>query len=115
MHEYAIVKELVKNLTEISKQKNIEKISEIYLELGEFSGYTKESIEYYFNSLKESNQLLFKSRLIFSKSTGHDLLIKKITEKTMYKFFTIEPLITYFLDKISEVKRIKELYIRFTN
>ncbi len=55
---------------------------------------------------------------IFNETNFYEYLhniIKKLTGKTLYKFFTIEPLIAYFFDKLLEVRKIKELYIKFTN
>ncbi len=72
MHEYDITKELVKQISDILKDKNIKSQLKIYLELGQLSTFSMEPIEFYFEQLSKDNQILNKlnTKLIITSISG---------------------------------------------
>ena len=78
MHEYAITKELFRVAREAAQKNNMKNIREIVVELGNLSGYVAESIQYYFEELKQSRDTLHKAQLKFKEVNGTDINIKSI-------------------------------------
>lgn len=52
MHEFAVTKSLVDLCNQEAKKNRIEKIHKIYLRVGRFTGFSPDSIQFYFEHLK---------------------------------------------------------------
>ena len=78
MHEYAITKELLRNAREAAKDRGLEYVKKIYLDLGLMTGYEKESILYYFNELKIGGDYIKDAELIVNEVPTKGIKITKI-------------------------------------
>jgi hydrogenase nickel incorporation protein HypA/HybF len=70
MHELAITTTLVRMIQEECKKKKVVNPKKIELELGRFTNYKKEPIEFYYDLLKKEIPLLEKSELIIREIKG---------------------------------------------
>jgi len=52
MHEYSVTKSLVDLCNKEAKENKITKVCKIYLKVGKFTGFSPDSIEFYFEHLK---------------------------------------------------------------
>ena len=52
MHEYSVTKSLVELCNREAEKNNIGMIAKIYLKVGKFTGFSPDSIEFYFQHLK---------------------------------------------------------------
>ncbi len=56
MHEFSVTKSLVDLCRKEAKQSGISKISKIILKIGKFTGFSPESISFYFDYLKPNTE-----------------------------------------------------------
>jgi len=56
MHEYSVTKSLVDLCNKEAEQNNIKTICKIYLKVGKFTGFSPDSIKFYFEHLKANTK-----------------------------------------------------------
>jgi hydrogenase nickel incorporation protein HypA/HybF len=66
MHEYSIMSQVVKTILEEGEKNRLRSISSVYLEVGELSFLSEESLRFCFSTLVENN-ILSNSELIIQK------------------------------------------------
>jgi hydrogenase nickel incorporation protein HypA/HybF len=56
MHEYSVTKSLVDLCNKEAEQNDIKLVSKIYLKVGKFTGFSPDSIQFYFEHLKPNTR-----------------------------------------------------------
>jgi hydrogenase nickel incorporation protein HypA/HybF len=84
MHELSATKEMISLVLKECRNRRIIKLNRITLEVGAFTTFKKEPIEYYFSELKEENELLKACILEISEIPGI-ILCKECGKKTILK------------------------------
>jgi len=86
MHEHNITNEVVHQILHECEDRGITKPKQIVVELGTLTGYKKESVLFYFDSIKKEEPLLKNAKLHIVEIPG------KIFCKICKKEYMIEPL-----------------------
>lgn len=68
MHEYSVTKSLVDLCNEEAKQHGIARVRKIYLKVGSFTGFSPDSIRFYFDYLKPGTKCA-EAKIVFEKNT----------------------------------------------
>jgi len=66
MHEFSVTKSLVDLCRKEAKQNRISKVSKITLKIGKFTGFSPESINFYFDYLKPNTECA-EAKIIFEE------------------------------------------------
>jgi len=66
MHEYSVTKSLVDLCNEEARQSGLMKVYKIYLKIGKFTGFSPDSIHFYFDYLKPGTKCA-EAKIIFEK------------------------------------------------
>ena len=66
MHEYSVTKSLVELCNAEAKQNGFVKVYKIYLKIGKFTGFSPDSIQFYFDYLKPGTKCT-EAKIIFER------------------------------------------------
>ncbi len=70
MHELSITQELINLLIEEVKKNKVEKVKKIKLVLGYLTGFSPDSIKYYFDLIKSDYSALIDAEIEFERKKG---------------------------------------------
>ena len=81
MHELAITKQVIQDIMDVVKEKKIEKVKRVVVEVGKLTTYKVEPIKYYFNQLRKEHPQLKKTIFEGRNVAGEETILKEIEVK----------------------------------
>lgn len=78
MHELAITKEMIELVKKECQERGIKSLKSIIIELGSLTTYKKDCILYYYDLLREQDELINSAELVVNENDGNEFKLSKI-------------------------------------